>query len=80
MNVTVCYYGAFRSEVTYGQEKIETDAETLEELFEALKRKYHFDLEIVDCLFAVNDTYVNCLTQRISDNDTISFVSPMAGG
>lgn len=80
MNVTICYYGAFRNKVPYGQERIETDVETLEELYEMLKKQYRFGLNIVDCLFSINDKYVNCVDYRISDNDIISFVSPMAGG
>lgn len=77
--VHIRYFAAFRDAAGLAEERVETSAGTLAELFEE-RRVEHAGLEPeVQAKVAVNDVLV-AWEDEFADNDEVLFFPPVAGG
>ncbi|PCJ18849.1 MAG: molybdopterin converting factor subunit 1 [Gammaproteobacteria bacterium] len=79
MKVTIKYFAAMRECCEKSEEILETDAETPQQLFEQICTLYPITLAMDTLKVAVNEFYVDFDTP-LSDNDTVVFIPPVAGG
>lgn len=79
MQINVMYFASLRDSAKVSNEVINTEAKTIDELFVFLNNKYSFDIDKSLLKVAVNEEYKSFDTQ-ISNNDTIVFIPPVAGG
>lgn len=79
MQVKIKYFAKLRDDSGISSEQIETNANTIEQLYQELDEKYHFSVSKKYLRAARNEDYVNFDTE-IKDNDTIVFIPPVAGG
>jgi molybdopterin converting factor subunit 1 len=79
MKVNILYFASLRDSSKKAQEQIETEASTIDDVFNTLNEKYSFDVNKEDLKVAINEVYVD-FTTTISENDTIVFIPPVAGG
>ncbi len=77
--VHIFYYALLREERGTSQEIVETSAQTTQELYEELKKKYHFKLSADILKAAVNNEFVPWDT-ILKSGDKIIFIPPVAGG
>jgi len=78
-SVKVRYFALLREERGLGEETINTQAETLLDLYEELKGKYGFALPSSQLRVALKDEFVSFDT-KVQDRADIIFVPPVAGG
>ena len=74
MLVKIKYFAKLRDDSGISSEQIETNANTIEQLYQELDEKYHFSVSKKYLRAARNEDYVNFDT-RFKDNDTIVFYS-----
>lgn len=79
MQINIIYFASLKDKVGLSEEKIETQSQTVDELYEELDQKYHFPLEKDYLRVAVNEEYKSFDT-LLNNNDTIVFIPPVAGG
>lgn len=77
--MTAIYYASLKQQADTAEETIETEAETLNELFAELSAKHQFRLDSKSVRIACNDSF--CDPQKsCSNGDRIAFLPPVAGG
>ena len=79
MKLVVKYFAAMREQAGLSEEVIETQAQTPEELLNELVAKHGFDLSTKHLKVAINEEYES-FTMKLSENDTVVFIPPVAGG
>lgn len=79
MQINLKYFASLKDEAGVSNEKIETDAKNINELFEQINSKYKFSINKSYLKAAKNEEYVNFDT-LLADGDTIVFIPPVAGG
>ena len=73
------YFAQLREWAGHEHEICSTDAETLSQLFDEIKNKYSLPLEMKDLRVAVNDEFTEW-GYKLSGEETIVFIPPVAGG
>ncbi len=73
------YYAMLREERGLAQEMIETNAETLEQLYKELQQKHQFKLAVESLKVAVNEEFSDWKSS-FKEGDTIVFIPPVSGG
>jgi molybdopterin converting factor small subunit len=73
------YYALLREERGLNEETIETAAPTARDLYEDLKKKYHFRLSPDLLRVAVNNEFCPW-GKELRSGDTVVFIPPVAGG
>ena len=77
--IHLAYYALLREERGVDQETITTDVETVCDLYNALKERYHFSLGDDSIRVSVNDTFTSWET-TLKDEDRVVFIPPVSGG
>ncbi len=77
--VKILYFAALREQRGVDQEMIETPAATAAELYEQLQGLYGFTFESAGLQVAINDQFAQW-DSALQDNDTVAFLTPVAGG
>lgn len=77
--IQIFYYALLREERGLSEETVGTSARTAQELYEELKKKYHFKLSADILKAAVNDEFAKWDT-LLKSGDKIIFIPPVAGG
>ncbi|MEE4175515.1 MAG: MoaD/ThiS family protein [Xanthomonadales bacterium] len=78
-SVRIRYFAAFRDAAGVAEERVETTAETLEQLFEERVAAHAGLRAEVQAKVAVNDALV-AWSDGFSDDDEVLFFPPVAGG
>lgn len=73
------YYAILREKRGASQESIQTQATTAKQLYQELKIQHNFPLDLDSLKVAINDEFSNW-DQPLKENDTITFIPPVAGG
>ena len=73
------YYAQMREQTGHEEESIQTQATTAKDLYEALRLRHDFPLEIGSLAVAVNDEMAD-MDSEIKDGDNVVFIPPVAGG
>ncbi len=73
------YYAILREQRGLSQEMVLTQAQTALELYNDLRKKYHFTLTTDMLRLAINDEFKAWPT-KIKSQDQIIFIPPVAGG
>ncbi len=79
MKIQIKYFAALREQSGKSDEIIETEANSPEEIYSDLKKKYGFTLDTNELRVAINDNYEN-FNYQLKDHDTLVFIPPVAGG
>ena len=79
MKFRIEYYAQLRDEAACSNEVVESEASTPSELFVELNALHGFSLEQAQLTVAINDSFAKW-TNKLSDDDLIVFMPPMAGG
>jgi len=79
MKIQIKYFAALREQSGKSDEIIETEANSPEEIYSDLKKKYGFTLDTNELQVAINDNYEN-FNYQLKDHDTLVFIPPVAGG
>lgn len=77
--VKIIYYAMFREQAGRNGTTIQTDSETVSQLYEELKSQNSFSLPLNQVKFAINGTFQSSET-LISDQDLVVFIPPVSGG
>jgi len=77
--VNIEYYALLRDQAKVDQEKLETNCETLGELYIFLMEKYNFTLPLEMIQVACNDEF-STHDSELNSGDKIVFIPPVAGG
>lgn len=79
MKIYIEYFAKFREKSGCSKEAIDTNALTLNDLFNEIDKKYHFNINKNLVKVALNEEFSDWST-KITDNDTVVFIQPVAGG
>ncbi|MBT6325393.1 MAG: MoaD/ThiS family protein [Bdellovibrionales bacterium] len=79
MKVNIMYFAAMREQAGKSEEIAETNAITPDQLFDEVYKKYNFSISKKNLKVAINDNYSSFQT-KLSENDTVVFIPPVAGG
>ena len=79
MKVNVKYFAALREATGLSEEVIETNGQTVSSLFSHLKEKHDLKFKESHLKVAVNEEYVD-FSKNLSEQDTVVFLPPVAGG
>ena len=79
MEIKVQYFASLRDSTLVPEEIIETDAQTLLELYNQLEKKYTFNIEPKYLRASRNDEYVE-FDISLHDLDSILLIPPVSGG
>lgn len=79
MNITVLYFGSLREQRGLAEERIETRATNVSELFAELSAGHAFSFQLDQLRAAINEDFCEP-TAELADNDTLALMPPMAGG
>lgn len=79
IHITIQYYALFREQRGLSEETYQTQAETLEALYDELKNKYAFSLNADLVKPAVNNEF-SPWQYTIKEGDRVMFIPPVAGG
>ena len=77
--VTIEYYAMLREERGCQSETVNTDAVTAADLYESLKKEHSLSLNQETLRVAINEEFREW-NSTLSDNDTVVFLPPVAGG
>lgn len=77
--VRIRYFALLREERGLSDETIVTEAATVGQLYNEIRQKYEFSLPQERMSVAINDEFANW-GEELSDNDSVVFVPPVAGG
>ena len=77
--VTVEYFAKLSQEAGMNSEKIRTSAATLTGLWEEVRLRHHFTLDLPHIKPAINNEFADWETP-LTASDTIAFMPPFAGG
>jgi molybdopterin converting factor subunit 1 len=79
MKINIIYFASLRDASKKSSETIETNSNSIEDLYEELHRKYKFPIKRNNLRVAQNEVYVE-FNSTLTDQDTIVFIPPVAGG
>lgn len=79
MKIKVMYFAALREQAKKSDEIIETSFSNPFDIYNELKRKYNFSLEISELKVAINDCYED-FDFELNEMDSLVFIPPVAGG
>ena len=79
MKIKIKYYASLREQAQKSEEVLEVSSNKPEDIYDELKKKYGFTLDISELQIAVNDNYED-INFELKDSDTIVFIPPVAGG
>ena len=77
--VTIHYFALLKDEAHKAQEIVETEAVTCQELYQQLRLKYDFSLDLKYLQVAVNDQFTH-FDHQLNSGDKVVFIPPVAGG
>lgn len=77
--MTVSFFALLEEEMGTSRKKVETYAETPEELYEELAEKHSLEISSSSMRVAVNDEFSGWDTS-LSEDDLVAFIPPVAGG
>ncbi len=77
--IEVEYFAVFSQQTGKQKEKIQTQANTVSELFCELKEKFQFRLAQEDVMVAINQQ-VAAWNTPLANGDVVLFIPPIAGG
>ncbi len=77
--LTIKYFALLKDEAKKDTETFSTNARTAEELFIELSKTYGFSLKPEQIRVSINDEFKD-LSEELTENDTIVFIPPVAGG
>lgn len=77
--VTIRYFAALREQRGLSDEKIQTKAETLRDLYLDLQKQFGLSLKVDQLRVANNNAYVE-MGDILNDGDVLTFIPPVAGG
>lgn len=78
-NIKVQYFALLREERGMSAETVISEAQTVKQFYEELKRQHHFRLTVDVLRVAVNDEFKDWDT-ILKDGDRVVFIPPVAGG
>jgi len=79
MKIKIMYFAALREQAKKSDEILETSFTNPNDIYNYLKRKYNFSLEINELKVAVNDFYED-FDFELKEMDSLVFIPPVAGG
>ena len=79
MKVQLKYFASMRESCGKTEEVLETEAQTIDEIFKEVKEKYSLPIEKDILKVALNESYVP-FESSFKEMDTIVFIPPVAGG
>ncbi len=68
-----------REEIGLNNETIKTNSNTVSELYNEIKNIHNFSIDKKNLKIAINNSFVKW-NKNISNDDTIIFIPPVAGG
>ncbi len=77
--IHIKYFALLKEERGMNSETLQTECETVKDLYDWLREKYAFKLSTDILRVSVNSQFVHWQT-HINDNDEIVFIPPVAGG
>lgn len=77
--ITIEYFAKLREERRVKTETVETEANTVLDLFNELKVKHNFSFSAENLRVAINDEFEDW-DKELNDRDSIVFIPPVAGG
>lgn len=77
--VTIRYFAQLKDEAGKNEEVIQTQSQTLLDLYNELRQQYSFTLSPDHLKVALNDEF-SCWDQMLSENAKVVFIPPVAGG
>lgn len=77
--IHLLYFAILREERGKAEETIQTDAQTVSQLYEQLRSLHAFTLNPEALKVAINEEFQSWKT-ILKDQDTIAFIPPVAGG
>ena len=77
--ITIEYYALLREQRGCQSETIKTEAVTAADLFQQLQENHSLSLDRRILKVAINHEFRNW-NSRLSENDTVVFIPPVAGG
>jgi molybdopterin converting factor subunit 1 len=79
MQLTIHYYALMREQAGRSEEKLDTSAATPAQLYAELAARYGFSLSLDQLKVAVNSEFSDW-SRKLTDNDAVVFIPPVAGG
>jgi molybdopterin converting factor subunit 1 len=79
IEITACYFAAFRERAGRDRERLTTGARTAAELYGELARRHGFADSMTRCKVAVNDELADW-NVALAAGDEVLFFPPVAGG
>lgn len=79
MKLSVQYFALLQDEAGMAAETIETSAMEPAQVYQQLRERHDFSLELSALGFAVNDQFV-AKDHPLKDGDRLVFIPPVAGG
>jgi len=79
MKINIKYFASLREQANKSEEIIETTYAKPSEIYNELKKKYNFSLELNELKVAVNDCYED-FNYEMKEMDTLVYIPPVAGG
>ena len=79
IRLQIRYFASLREQTGCNHETLETQATTATELYQELRQRYPFTLELSQLRVAVNDEFVSSEAVLAAD-DTVVFIPPVSGG
>lgn len=77
--IVVRYFAILREQRGLGEEKVETGAATVRELYDELRKIHRFTLSAERLRVAINDEFGSWAAE-VRDGDAFVFIPPVAGG
>lgn len=79
MKIKVQYFASLRDTTHIAEEDIETNAQTINDLYVEINQRYQFSLDRDYLKISINGQYVD-KNNFLTDNDTVMFIPPLSGG
>lgn len=77
--ITVRYFAMFREHAGVGEETLQLDVTTAQDVFEATRQRHGSSEPNGHCKVAIND-HMAAWDSPVSDGDTVLLFPPVAGG
>jgi molybdopterin converting factor small subunit len=77
--ITIKYFAMFREHAGLGEETLELDVETAEDVYEQTRDRHGSTEPTGHCKVAINDTMAEW-TSGVHDGDVVLLFPPVAGG
>jgi molybdopterin-guanine dinucleotide biosynthesis protein A len=77
--IKIIYYASMKEEIGLSSEMLNTFSNTISDLYDEIKNTHNFSTSKKDLKIAINNSFVKW-NHNISNNDTIIFIPPVAGG